>query len=251
VNRETVEALDAINRDFYAAHAREFAATREAPWPGWTRALALLVGAGAAGPARILDLGCGSARLAPWLDGQPRPCRLYVGLDRSPRMLALARRGEGDDRRSWILADLLESAGALPCRDAAFDGIAVFGLFHHLPSFALRRALVVDVLRSLIQGGIAALAFWQFGAEPRFERRALDWERAPGVDPHQLEPGDRLLRWGDSSAAFDRGAARYCHWVDPDEAELLTSGLPVEIVDTFRADGRSGALNLYRVLRRL
>jgi SAM-dependent methyltransferase len=210
-----------------------------------------LGGAGAADCPRILDLGCGSARLALWLDGQPRRPGLYVGLDRSPGMLAIARSGKEGDRRSWILADLLESEGAVPCRDAAFDGIVAFGLFHHLPSFALRRALVVEVLRLLSAGGLAALTFWQFGGEPRFERRALDWSQAPGIDPDQIEPGDRLLRWGDSSAPSEMNAVRYCHWVDPDEADRLTSGLPVEIVDTFQADGRSGALNLYRVLRRL
>ena len=39
MNRETIDRLDGINRDFYATHAEDFLATRAAPWPGWTRLL--------------------------------------------------------------------------------------------------------------------------------------------------------------------------------------------------------------------
>jgi hypothetical protein len=44
---------------------------------------------------------------------------------------------------------------------------------------------------------------------------------------------------------------RYCHHADPAEADRLTAGLQAEIVETFSADGRGGALNLYRILRRV
>jgi SAM-dependent methyltransferase len=251
MNRATILALDAINREFYAAHAPEFSATRESPWPGWERALDPLGDLVSAGPTlRILDVGCGSGRLAGWLEQRlTRPHR-YVGLDRSLPMVAIGRGARASSARGWILGDVLATEGRIPCRDAAFDAVLAFGLLHHLPSFRLRRALIADLLRLLRPGGIAALAFWQFGSEPRFERRVLSWERAAGVDPDQLEPGDRLLRWGESKPAAGTQAMRYCHYADPAEAERLTAGLPAEIVDSFRADGRSGTLNLYRVLRR-
>ena len=35
MNEATVDALAAINTDFYRDHAAEFSATRSAPWPGW------------------------------------------------------------------------------------------------------------------------------------------------------------------------------------------------------------------------
>jgi SAM-dependent methyltransferase len=256
MNRATVLALDAINRDFYRARAAEWNATREAPWPGWDRVLEHL--RTMPGPAngariRILDVGCGGSRLERWLETSlARPHR-YVGLDRSLPLVALGRaaRRTGHDSSSpaWLLSDLLDSDGELPCRAAAFDAAVAFGLLHHLPSFALRRAFVSDLLRLLPRGGIAALAFWQLGAEARFERRVVPWEHAAGVDREQLEPGDLLLQWG-ASPAGGSGTVRYCHHADPAEVDRLTSGLPAVTVDTFRADGRGGALNLYRVLRR-
>ena len=251
MNRATILALDSINRTFYAARAAEFSATREAPWPGWERALAPLSGLRSTGAMlRILDAGCGSGRLARWLEDHLDRRHLYVGLDRSPPILALARRSSAAATRAWLLADLLQTDGQTPCRDAAFDAVVAFGLLHHLPSFALRRALIADLLRLLPAGGVMALAFWQFGADPRFTRRDVPWELAAGVDPGELEPGDRLLRWGDSATA-NADAMRYCHYVDAGEADRLAAGMPVEPIATFRADGRGGALNLYRILRRL
>jgi len=259
MDRATIARLDRINRDFYVAHAGAFAATREAPWPGWERLLPHLrrlrpAAGGAGGALRILDAGCGSGRLARWLHARlERPPRC-VGLDRSLPILLLAADGTAaaPPPAAWILADLVSSEGRVPCRTAAFDATAAIGLLHHVPSFALRRALIEDLLRLLRPGGLLALAFWQFGADPRFERRAVAWELATDVDPDELEPGDRLLAWGESAAAERAagGVLRYCHYTDPGEADRLTDGLPAEIVEAYLADGRTGRLNLYRILRR-
>jgi SAM-dependent methyltransferase len=251
MDRATVLALDRINRDFYSTHAAEFTAAREAPWPGWDRLLPHLrrLPEGGRGEVlHILDVGCGSGRLARWLAQRlERPHRV-VGLDRSLPILLVRARG---DAATSVVHDLVSSAGEVPFRGGCFDAVAAIGLLHHLPSFELRRALVSDLLRVARPGGILALAFWQFGADPRFEGRRVPWERLPAVDRAQLEPGDRLLRWGSAGETTRlEPPLRYCHYTEPAEAHRLLEALDGEVVDSYHADGRSGALNLYLVSRR-
>jgi SAM-dependent methyltransferase len=288
MDRATLLALDRINREFYATRAAEFSATRETPWPGWERLLphldALETARGAA--LRILDVGCGSGRLARWLRTRlARPHRV-VGLDRSLPLLRLgiaadqaeparcaggrSERAPADEagappgagsggaalaaprsfRSPRIASDLVSTGGVLPCRDAAFDAAVAIGLFHHLPSFLLRRALMAELLRVLRRGGLVAAAFWQLGSDPRMEARATGWEHAPGVEESEVEPGDRLLLWGAADPRHPGADLRYCHQADAPEIERLTGALPARTIATFRADGRDGARNLYVVLQR-
>ena len=252
MNRETIARLDGINRAFYSKHAEEFLATRAAPWPGWRRLLPHLEDAPR--PLRILDLGCGNGRLGAWLAEHLLRPHAYAGLDRSLPLLSQARhqfaRGRAPGR---FQVDLVASNGSIPCRDGAYDAVLALALLHHLPSFDLRRALIADALRLVRKGGLLALSFWQFADDERFERRRMSWDELDSgsptrIDPAQLEEGDWLLIWGERGASVP--AVRYCHHASPEEATRLVAELPAEPIETFRADGRSGRLNLYVVMRR-
>jgi SAM-dependent methyltransferase len=125
-----------------------------------------------------------------------------------------------------------------------FDLVCSFGLLHHIPAFARRRALVECLAARVARGGRLALAFWRFAERERFTRRRVDWATAPEIDESQLEPGDHLLAWGDA------GASRYCHASDDAEIEALLAAVPLTRCDDFEADGREGTLNRYLVLGR-
>ena len=90
-------------------------------------------------------------------------------------------------------------------------------------------------------GGLLALTCWQFADDPRLDSWRLDWSEEPTVDPHELEPGDHLLRWGPA----DSEARRYCHVADEAELDRLTDGLPLAETVRYRADGPGGRQNLY------
>lgn len=253
--------LLSLSTEFYRAHAEGFDASRgHEPWPGWQRLLEWLPRPESGEPLRVLDVGCGNARLATFLTDAGFRLR-YVGIDANAALLASARDRLGPERMAQvelIEADFFasESPGAdLP--GLPFDFVALFGVLHHVPGVDWRRALLIELADRVAIGGILALAAWQFAGRPRFVRRTVPWSALGPVlgeplDPARLEEGDVLLRFG----ADPTMPPRYCHQVADaeldDVAEMLEGpGRSFEAVADFRADGAEGDLNRYRVLRRL
>ena len=240
MNRATQRALAAHNRSFYRAHAAAFSATRDHPWPGWERVARALP---AAGPLRVLDVGCGNGRLGAFLRAQlgSRPLG-YTGVDACDSLLREA--GQRCPNAVLVQSDLVEQplVHALPA--GPFDLVCAFGVLHHIPGFARRQELIEGLAGRLDPGGRLALAIWRFGDPPPFAARRHDRHRHPHVDPGELEPGDHLVSWG------SEGAARYCHASDDHEIEALVARLSLDRCDDFTADGREGDLNRYLVFER-
>jgi SAM-dependent methyltransferase len=264
VNDDTRSLLCAINRDFYDRVAAEFSATRDHPWPGWTPVLAEL----APGPLSVLDVGCGNGRFAAFL-AEARQAPLssleYLGLDASEPLLAQARArslgaGVRFERRD-LLRDLPDGDSAASLPAGPYDLISVFGFLHHVPAFEARCVLLQELGARLAARGLLAVTVWCFGESERLHGRSLSWQSynetaSAKIDLAQLEPGDQLLRWGGRKPAAGRAApVRYCHLADEAEVGRLlaavgrgASGLCLG--DRYRADGRSGDLNQYLLLRR-
>jgi SAM-dependent methyltransferase len=274
MNRETREALNALNRRFYRRHAAAFDGSRHAPWQGWRRVVELLPVTGA---LTVLDVGCGNGRFGVLLGDRLGAERLhYRGVDSSLPLLVRARRRLGRGG-AWmglelVVQDVVQvppSVWARPPRrcGGGWGLITAFGLMHHLPGRLQRLGFLEALARQLAPGGLLAVALWRFGEDPRFERRRIPWEvynasvaPAARVDPAELEAGDRLLRWGsnaegdgdDPAVPVAEGAWRYCHAVDREEEGELVAGLEplASPVHTFDADGRSGRLNRYLLFQR-
>lgn len=158
------------------------------------------------------------------------------------------------------------------------DAAVCFGFFHHVPSERLRARLLAELVRSVRPGGIVAASFWRFMDDERLARKALvDDERARAYFAEggageaicatarvgkaasaedaeseslfdALEEGDHLLGWQNRPGAF-----RYCHSFSDAELDWLAAAVSAQaqLVCSFCADGRSGALNRYLVFRRL
>jgi SAM-dependent methyltransferase len=203
-------------------------------------------------PLRVLDVGCGNARLARFLHDAGFHLR-YVGVDASEALLASARArwtpGLGD-QCELILQNFLHSdepGSALP--DGPFDLIAVMGVLHHVPGRDWRLALLRAATRRLAPGGRLALAAWQFALRERFARRTVEWSAAGSVldrpiDLELVESGDRLLRFGNDESA----PPRYCHQVSDEEFGTWPKELGLEPLADYRADGAEGDLNRYWIL---
>lgn len=263
MNPRTCAQLRALNQRFYEAHAEAFDQSRgDRPWPGWQRILPLLPleaidptgrpGRRRLGP--VLDIGCGNARFACFLDRAGIDCR-YTGVDASPALLAAAHRQlpEALARQGseLVLQDFLagERPGeALP--EGPFDLIVLMGILHHVPGSAGRLDLLRAASARLAPTGLLVAAAWQFDGDPREQRKRVAWETLGPVlgetlDPSDLEAGDWLLRFGEDPAA----PPRYCHCVADGELASWPGALGMAAVDDYRADGARGDANHYLCLR--
>lgn len=242
MNENTARALNALNQTFYSDSATVFSETRGAPWPGWHELLPLLRERPA---ARILDVGCGNGRFARFLRESLGAPFLYSGIDASAPLLAIAERelaGLPDVR--LYRADLVLEPAEQALPNQRFDCVVAFGLLHHIPGEARRRALLLALAERLTPGGILALTFWDFARDPRFEGKTASAASSDHLG--DLEPGDHLLRWGPEGSK----SLRYCHHTGEAEEARLLADLPLAPRLAFASDGRSGALNRYRILER-
>jgi ubiquinone/menaquinone biosynthesis C-methylase UbiE len=77
----------------------------------------------------VLDAGCGTGRLVPYLREKIGPQGLLVEADFSEEMLRIARSKDGQKRLFFVMAEV----GKTPFRGKTFDAIICFALFPHLP----------------------------------------------------------------------------------------------------------------------
>lgn len=246
----TIQArLLELNRHFYATVAGEFDRTRQGLPTGMVdlagRLAAFAPPAGQR-PLRMIDVGCGNGRFARAL-AQVGLASIYFGIDADAQLLAAA--GEQTAGLSKMSARFLQVDIAEPewaeklAAPGPFDAVVCLAVIHHFPGIALRQRLVRDMAQLAAPGGILALSTWQFLSSERLANKQIEWTEI-GVDPAGLEPGDALLPWNQGAHAL-----RYVHQLDLDEVQTLAHGAGLRLVDTFRADGKEGNLNLYALLR--
>lgn len=171
---------------------------------------ALLRGEGLRDGSVILDVGCGSGRLATKLAGYPT--LRYLGLDVVPELLDYARRKAG--RTDFVFEKV--DAVALPFADAAADFCAFFSVFTHiLPEESF--VYLEETHRVLKPGGKAVFSFLEHASaasRPVFDAN-IAWVRERYVAGHlnTFLHRDDLRAWaeriGFEVAALHLGESRF------------------------------------------
>jgi len=265
MNRQTIAALNRINRTFYHHQSEDFSRTRRSPWPGWKRVVSAYEEknptSGAGSLVSILDVGCGNGRFLPFLAEQLQAPIRYFGVDSSLALLLEARggvAGRTSSQPKLVAAELIDDRPLEFLRSAQFDLAVVFGVLHHIPSYQARQSLLTALAACLKPGGLMAVSFWQFGEHRRFLRRSIWWTdynkqaREP-IEIGELEKGDMVLTWGDQSGQERSGCSsnlRYCHFADTKEAGQLVRSLPLHVMEMYRSDGEGQRQNLYYLLEK-
>ncbi len=237
MDKDFARQMSEMTTDFYARTSVSFGATRQGAWPGWER---LLVEACVAPSSsiRLLDVACGNLRFERFL--AERVSRLETwAIDNCDDLVGTAP-SDGlnvhyacQDVSEALLEEETSWSKHVPLCDLSVS----FGFMHHLPLFSQRLLLLQELIRHTRPGGSVVVAFWQFAADERLRAKARPIEGGEG--------NDYLLGWQNKT-----DVARYCHFCNEDEIDLLVQGvLPlVQEAARFYADGRSGRLNRYVVL---
>lgn len=127
---------------------------------------------------RVLDAGCGSGVLVPYiLERIGRGGRLYE-LDYAENMIEANRRLHPDGRITFISADIME----LPVEDDTFDLVICFSCFPHLQD---KEAATRRMARALKKNGRLAIAHFLSGDELNKHH-----SKAPAVMHDRMPPPD-------------------------------------------------------------
>lgn len=249
--------LCALTGEFYRANAESFSQTRQSPWQGWVRLLEVMEAASGQEPLCVLDLACGNLRFERYL-ADALPSRMLSGyaVDNCDPLVEAGERNESDalSRMSFQNLDAIErlSGGSLreslEAPDASCDLVVSFGFMHHVPLERWRVELLRALIAKVRPGGFVAVSFWRFLNSDKLARKAqetTDRARAELGLP-ELPQNDYLLGWQDTQELY-----RYCHHFDEPEIERLLAMVAdsADLVSRFEADGKTGNLNEYVVLR--
>lgn len=250
--------LCALTGEFYRANAESFSQTRQSPWQGWVRLLEVMDARAAERELlRVLDVACGNLRFERYL-ADALPGRMLSGwaVDNCEPLVEAGERSEFGplSRIAFQNLDVIErlSAGclreALEAPDASCDLAVSFGFMHHVPLERWRVELLRALVAKVRSGGFMAVSFWRFLNSDKLAGKAKETTsraRAELGIP-ELPPNDYLLGWQDT-----QGLYRYCHHFDEPEIERLLAAVAdsAELVSRFEADGKTGNLNEYVVLR--
>lgn len=270
MQQKVIRQLNQLNQQFYEKIALDFSASRNFAWQGWEKIIKIWQ-KNRLKPEKIqvLDIACGNGRLAEFLKEKKLDFD-YCGLDNAPSLLAIAKDSLAEKKIEAklinfdLIATYLKNQEITWPLSQQFDLITVFGLSHHLPSQDLRRHFFQSLLPLLKNDGLLAISNWQFATEERFAKNILNWQKIlenPEINLWQklklkkllknLENHDYLLDWRRFQETSNKSAVqRYCHHLCETEMQELMSQTGWEIVEQFLADGKSGQLNAYFVLKK-
>lgn len=250
--------LCALTGEFYRANAESFSQTRQSPWQGWVRLLEVMdARAAEREPLCVLDLACGNLRFERYL-ADALPGRMLSGwaVDNCEPLVEAGERSEFGPlfRIAFQNLDVIErlSGGrlreSLEAPDASRDLAVSFGFMHHVPLERWRVELLRALVAKVRSGGFVAVSFWRFLNSDKLAGKAKETTSRARADLGipELPPNDYLLGWQDT-----QGLYRYCHHFDEPEIERLLAMMAdsADLVSRFEADGRTGNLNEYVVLR--
>ncbi len=135
----------------YDAFAENFSQTRQAGWPEFELLRPFLKKG-----KRVLDLGCGNARLRDFLTKCGIEKGAYFGLDVSEELLKIAREKNSEDHffHGSFSEKFLFGADQ-------FDVITAIASFHHLLRKQEQRQFFTEVFRVIKPNGILFLTTWK------------------------------------------------------------------------------------------
>lgn len=243
------QQLNQLNRDFYQTVAESFSATREQPWSGW-QWLAEADRQTVSNAASVADVGCGNGRFGSFIAPLLASPQEYLGIDSNQQLLQNAYDHVGYlfKKVSLIQSDIVQEDLAEKLAMSNPDIIAVFGVFHHLPTQVSRRQFLQS-LKEIIgddESKSIWLSTWQFTGNKNLMERAVSPKEIGFTitEDDEWTENDYILDW-----RRDKKAYRYCHLTTTDEMTDLCEQVGLTIVATHQSSNPGDKDNRYYSLK--
>ncbi len=230
MRQETIIELLAVVKGNYDEIADEFSVTRKKYlWPELLK-LTERVKDGDS----ILDVGCGSGRLARAFAGKQVE---YVGIDNSLKLISIASQEHAGKGMHFFKGDITAVDDISILKSKKFDHIFMIAVLHHIPSQELRVKTVFRIGRLLKQGGSMVISVWNMWNQARYTGLIAKYAFGKLFGNNDYDFGDILFPWGAGKSI------RYYHAFYGAELKRIAakSGLGLE---RFYSDQR----NYYMVL---
>lgn len=150
----------------YDAFADAFSRTRNRSWPDIEETLAILRNDSRFSLGNVLDIGCGSGRLAGILEDYEG----YLGIDVSEELLRIAR--EKFPHLTFSRYDMREAS---KCSSTTFDTVFLIASFHHILAPDAQAEVLSQIKDLLSKSGTAVLLNWNLRSERNRKRYSGNW----------------------------------------------------------------------------
>ncbi|MBI4252597.1 class I SAM-dependent methyltransferase [Candidatus Uhrbacteria bacterium] len=204
MTHETAQAILRLNRETYEKIAPEFDKSRNVLWDDFS-----IFDAYVKEGMRVLDIGCGSARLFRYL--RDKGVR-YIGIDNNQYLIEKAR--ERYPRGTFIHGDVLQLEKIPELSGQTFDCVFCISLLSHIPSHEYRRYALLGMRTFVRPTGTLMMLNWNLwrpGIRPGWRQKNIwtgnlqrlfletdVWTLRYRVPERKLGLRDVMAWWGDS-----------------------------------------------------
>lgn len=218
------ELLELVRRN-YDEIADDFSETRKKElWPELVKWISEIKDG-----SSVLDVGCGSGRLARGLEEKNIQ---YVGVDNSERLVGIARNAQRvthnarhiTHNKKFYVGDML-NLGSIPEND--FNYVFSVAVLHHIPGDDLRILALQEMKKKLKKDGKIFLTVWNLWSHKKYLKIILKFSFSKLIGQNEMDFGDILFDWKDKNGgAVSR---RYYHAFTKRELTRLIEGANLKI----------------------
>jgi SAM-dependent methyltransferase len=236
MNKQEINQILKLNKQFYQLIAKDFSKTRQKPWEGWGRVAELIEehvmkqGQNPDAMVKILDLGSGNGRFFKFLCEKMNNFE-YTGVDINNDLLEEAKRSRAVSEtqpvnvmKNFKEEDIFKNLDKI---QGKYNMVTAFGVTHHIPNENFRKKWFSQIPLLLKEDSkepsLIALSFWDF----------------------EKEPGDYLLGWDGK-----KEVTRYCHKYSEEELNYiieLYEKLDLSLIDRYISDNK----NIYLIFGKI